>query len=145
MKFLCSVEAPIFWPPDAKELTLWKRSWCWERLRAGRERGDRGWDGWMASPAQWTWVWASSGRWWRTGKPGMLQSIGSQRVGHDWVTEQTTVVPTYTEHKHTDNFLCLQPVKQLEGRWSNKSRAHIKVPVSEMYNYWYITISQIYS
>ena len=49
---------------------------------------DRGWDGWMASPTQWTWVWASSRRWWRTGKPGMLQSMGAQRVGHDWVTEQ---------------------------------------------------------
>ena len=51
------------------------------------EGDDRGGDGWMASPTQWTWVWASSGRWWRTGKPGVLQ-MGSQRVGHDWVTEQ---------------------------------------------------------
>ena len=48
---------------------------------------NRGWDGWMASPTQWTWVWASSGRWWRTGKPGVLQSMGSQRVRHDWATE----------------------------------------------------------
>ena len=54
----------------------------------GRMRGDRGRDGWMSAPTQWTWVWASSGRWWRTGKPGVLQSTGSQRVGHDWVTEQ---------------------------------------------------------
>ena len=53
---------------------------CWERLRAGREGGDRGWDGWMASLIQWTWVWINCGRWWRTGKPGMLQSMGSQRV-----------------------------------------------------------------
>ena len=52
----------------------------------GRRR--RGWDGWMASPPQWTWVWASSKRWWRTGEPGMLQSMGSQRVRHDWATEQ---------------------------------------------------------
>ena len=59
-----------------------------ERLKAGGEGGDRGWDGWMASPTQWTWVWASSGRWWRTGKPGVLQSMGLQRVGHNWVTEQ---------------------------------------------------------
>ena len=69
-------------------LTHWKKPWCWERLRAGGEGGDRGWDGWMPSPTQWTWVWASSGRWWRTGKPGVLQSIRSQRVGHNWATEQ---------------------------------------------------------
>ena len=50
----------------------WNRPWCWERLKAGREGGDRGWDVRMASPTWWTWVWASSGRWWRTGKPGML-------------------------------------------------------------------------
>ena len=62
--------------------------WCWERLRAGGEGGNRGWDGWMASPTQWAWVWANSGRWWRTGRPGVLQSVGPQRVGHDLVTEQ---------------------------------------------------------
>ena len=67
--------------------THWKRPSCWERLRAGGEGGDRVWDGWMASPTQWTWVWASSGRWW-TGKPGELQSIRSQRVRPSWVTEQ---------------------------------------------------------
>ena len=55
----------------------------------GRRKGDdRGWDGWMASPTQWMWVWASSGRWWRIGKPGMLKSLRLQKVGHDWVTEQ---------------------------------------------------------
>ena len=63
----------------------WKY-WCWEILKAGGEGDDRGWDGWMASPTQWAWVWASSGRWWRTGKPGVLQSMGSQRVRHDWAT-----------------------------------------------------------
>ena len=71
-----------------EKLIHWKRSWCWERLKAGKEGDDRGWDGWMASLTQWTWVWASSGRWWRTGKPGMLQSMGSQRAGYDWATEQ---------------------------------------------------------
>ena len=70
-----------------KELTHLKRPWCWERLKAGEEGDDRGWDGWMASLTWWTWVWASSGRWWRTGKPGMLQSMGSQRVRHNWATE----------------------------------------------------------
>ena len=54
------------------------------RKRRGR---DRGWDGWMASLTQWTWVWANSRRWWWTGKPGVLQSMGSQRVGHDWVID----------------------------------------------------------
>ena len=71
-----------------EESIHWKRPWCWERLRAGGEGGDRGWDDWMTSLTQWTWVWANSRRWWRTEKPGMLQSLGSQRVGHDWVTEQ---------------------------------------------------------
>ena len=51
------------------------------------EGDDRGWDGWMASLTRWTWVWASSGFWWCTVRPGVLQSMGSQRVGHDWVTE----------------------------------------------------------
>ena len=74
-----------------KELTLWKRPSCWERLKTGGEGDDRGWDGWMASPTQGTWVWASFRRWWRTGKPGMLQSMGSQRVGHNWATELSWV------------------------------------------------------
>ena len=69
-----------------KELTHWKRPWCWERLKAG-EGDDRGWDGWMTSPTQWTWVWVSSGSWWWTGRPGVLQSMGSQRDGHNWVTK----------------------------------------------------------
>ena len=59
-----------------KELTHWKRPWCWERLKAGGEGDNRGWDGWMASSTWWTWVWASSRRWWWTGKPGILQSMG---------------------------------------------------------------------
>ena len=67
-----------------EELSHWKRPWCWERLKAGGEGDDRGWDVWMASPTQWTWVCASSGSWWRTGKPGVLQSMGSQRVRHYW-------------------------------------------------------------
>ena len=67
--------------------TLWKRPWCWERLKAGGEGGDRRWDGWMASLAQWTWVWANSGRQQRTGKPGILQFMGSQRVRYNLATE----------------------------------------------------------
>ena len=61
-----------------KELTHWKRAWCWERLRAGREGDDRGWDGWMTSLTRWRWVWVNTGSWWWTGKPGVLQSIESQ-------------------------------------------------------------------
>ena len=70
-----------------EELTHLKRPWYWERLTAGGEGDDRGWDGWMASLTQWTWVWGDSGSWWWTGKPGVLQSMGSQRVGHDRATE----------------------------------------------------------
>jgi len=69
-----------------EELTHWKRPWCWERLKMRGERDDRGWDSWMASLTQWTWVWASS-RWWRTGKPGVLQSMGPQIVTHNWATD----------------------------------------------------------
>ena len=69
-----------------EELTHWKRPWCWERLRAG-EGDDRGWDAWLTSPTQWTWVCVNSGSWWWTGRPGVLLFMGSQRVGHDWVTE----------------------------------------------------------
>ena len=72
-----------------EELTHLKRPWCWERLRAGEEGVNRGWDGWMASPAsptQWTWVWVNSGSWWWTGRSGVLRFMGWQRVGHDWAT-----------------------------------------------------------
>ena len=76
------------WSSDTwcKELTHWKRSWCWERLTA-EEEGNR-WDCWMASPIQWTWVWANSRRWWGTMKPGIPQSTGLRRVAHNLVTEQ---------------------------------------------------------
>ena len=70
-----------------QKLTHLKRPWCWERLKAGREEAKRRWGGYMASLTQWIWVWASSRNWWWTGKPGVLQSMGSQRVGHNWVTE----------------------------------------------------------
>ena len=56
-----------------EEMTHWKRPWCWERLKGKGERSDRGWDRWMVSSTQWTWVWTNLGRWWRTGKPGMIQ------------------------------------------------------------------------
>ena len=79
-------ETPILWPPDAKSWLTGKDS-CWEELGAGEEGDDRGWDGWMASRTQWTWVWVKSGRWWWTGRPGVLRFMGSQKFRHDWVTE----------------------------------------------------------
>ena len=87
-------EAPIFWWPNArnwfirKHLILGK---VWERLKAGRECVYRGWDGWMASLTQWTWVWATSKRWWRTGKHDVLHSMDLQIVKHDWVSEQQQI------------------------------------------------------
>ena len=100
-----------------KELTYWKRPWCWERLKAGGEGDDRGWDGWMASPTQWTWVWVSSGSWWWTGRPSVLQPMGSQTVGHSWATEinwTDTEFCTYClwkevtpeQYTHTYPFIC---------------------------------------
>ena len=76
----------LMWRTDSFEKT-----WCWERLKAGWEGDNRGWDGWMVSPTQWTWVWVNSRSWWWTGKPGVLHSMGSQRVRHYWVTELNIV------------------------------------------------------
>ena len=80
---------------SCKDLTHWKRPWCWEGLGAGGEGDDRGWDGWMASLTQWTWVCVNSGGWWWTGRTGMLWFMGSQRVGHDWATELNWTEDSY--------------------------------------------------
>ena len=78
-------ETPILWPPDSK---VWLTGKDPDARRLKAEEGDnRGWDGWMAAPTRWTWVWASSGGWWWTRNPGMLQSMGLQKVGQDWATE----------------------------------------------------------
>ena len=97
-----------------EKLTHWKRPWCWERLKVRGEGDDRGWDGWMASPTQWTWwIWISSGNWWWTGKPGILQSMGSWRVRQGWATELNCVlglpkIPNYSfPLANTDHFLSL--------------------------------------
>ena len=79
-------ETPVLLPPHAKNWHL-KWSWCWERLKVGGKEDERGWDGWMASPIQWTWAWVNSRSWRWTGKPGVLQSMGLQRVGHNWEAE----------------------------------------------------------
>ena len=73
-----------------EQMTYWKSPWCWERLKAGEE-GLGGWDGWKASPMQWSWTWANSRRWWGAGRPGVLRSMESQRLGQDWATEQQQV------------------------------------------------------
>ena len=80
-------ETPILWPPHAKSWLIGKRLRCWEGWEARGEGYNRGWDGWMASPTRWTWVWVNSGSWWWTGRPGVLRFMGLQRVGHDWATE----------------------------------------------------------
>ena len=72
---------------SCEELTHWKRPWCWEGLGAGGKGDNRGWDGWMASPTRWMWVWVNSWKWWWTGRPGVLWFMGLQSVGHDWATE----------------------------------------------------------
>ena len=89
----CSLEG-LMLKLNSNTLATWcgqlahlKGPWCWERLREGGEGDDRGWDGSMASPTQWIWVWVNSGSWWWTGRPGMLRFMGAQRVGHDWETE----------------------------------------------------------
>ena len=79
-------ETPILWPSDVKNWLIWKDPDA-GRLKEGGKGDYRVWDGWMASPIWWTWVWASSWSWWWTGKPGMLQSMGLQRVRHNWATE----------------------------------------------------------
>ena len=79
---------------SCEELTHWKRPWCWVRLKVG-EGDDRGWDGWIASPTQWTWVWASSRSWWWAWKPGMLQSMGLQVLDMterlNWIEHQESL------------------------------------------------------
>ena len=83
-----------------KELTRLKGPWCWERLRAGEEGDNRGWDRGIASLTQWTWIWVNSWSWWWTGRPGVLRSRESQRVGHNWVTELS-----WTESRTHENTL----------------------------------------
>ena len=86
-------ETPVLWPPDANSQLIGK-DWCWEKWKAGEEGDDRVWNGWMASLTPWTCVWASSRNWWWTGKPGMLQYMGLQRVRHDWATELNWKTPS---------------------------------------------------
>ena len=131
-------EAPNTLATSSGELTHWKRFWCWEGLGAGGEGDDRGWDGWMASPTQWMWVWVNSGSWWWTGRPGVLWFMGSRRVRHDWATEwtdrhwtrwplspwvirkKTKNQPNNNEHfEHPDGSLNLFITKENQAPWWN--------------------------
>ena len=104
-----------------KESTHLKRPWCWERLKEGGEGDDRGWDGWMASPTQRTWVWVSSGSWWWTGRPDILLSMGSRRVRHDWATKLNwTQVPI-----HVNTILVL--TRRMDGNWTKVEKSHFKL------------------
>ena len=99
---MLKAETPVLWPPHAKSWLIGK-DWCWERLGAGGEGDDRGWDGWMASLTQWTWVWENSGSWWWIGRPGVLRFMGSQRVGHDWATELNWIFEKNSQILNTKN------------------------------------------
>ena len=93
---------------SCKELTPWKRPWCWEGFGAGGEGDNRRWDGWMASLSRWIWVWVNSGSWWWTGRPGVLLFIGSKIVGHNWVTELNWTELNNSNIEHL--FVCLQAI-----------------------------------
>ena len=88
------------WATWCEERTHWKRPWWWERLKVGGEGDNTGWDGWIASLTQWRWVWLGSGSWWWKGKAGVLQSMGSQRVRHDWTIEQACIHTDTVEALH---------------------------------------------
>ena len=129
-----------------KEPTHWKRPWFWERLKAGGE-DDRGWDGWMASPTWWTWVWVSSGSWRWTGRLGMLQSMALQRVGHDWVTELNWTEPVVVTKVNRYPGMCRNEVSpigmQVIEIWSSSLLLHQtgRVGCSESCIGWRMTLN----
>ena len=105
-----------------EEVIHWKRPWCWETLKAGGEGDNRGWDIWMASSTQWTWVSVNSGSWWWTGRPAVLQSMGLQRIGHNWVTELNWILTITLEELYKNLAvaakllqLCLTVCDPLDG------------------------------
>ena len=107
-------QTPILWPRDVKNWLIGKdldgvKGWRWEK-------GTTGWDGWKASPTQWTWVWASSRSWRWTGSPGMLQSMGLQKVGHNWATELKA-----------DEGMCGR------GGWAEEWREQIRRKINSIY------------
>ena len=125
-----------------EELTHWKRPWCWERLRAEGEGGDRRWDGWMASPTQWTWVWVNSGRYWWTEKPG-IQSMGSQ--SWSWLSNWTTTAKWYSRGFWGITMklkLIYDQVHKEYGTWLYVSPPHLPPP--HYYYYYYFVGGRVY-
>ena len=115
-------ETPILWPPDAKSWLL--GPWCWERLRAGGEGDDRGWDGWMASLTRWTRVWVNSGSWWWTVRPGMLQSMGPK--------ESDTSEQLNWYLRLSPRAVCHHPVQVLSTRYKNYCNKTIQFDVTSL-------------
>ena len=110
-----------------EELTHWKRPWCWEQLKMRGEGDDRGWDGWIASPTQWTWVWVNSGSWCWTGRPGVLQSMGLQIVGHDWATKLNWTDAEWIEEEgcERDNSAVVGTERVKWGGWTPWPLPHL--------------------
>ena len=106
-------ETPVLLATSCEELTHWKRPWCWEGLGTGGEVDDRGWEGWMASLTRWPWDWVNSGSWWWTGRPGVLRFMGSQRVGHDWVTELKWTLHAGLNSEYLPKILWLWPYLEI--------------------------------
>ena len=140
-----------------EDLTHWKWSGCWQRLRAWGEGGDRGWDGSMASSTQWTWVWANSGSQWRTGKTAVLQIMGWQRVGHDLVTELQQLLYCSSLQSACSVFKISLEVNMKKRklqiwtsiRWTTKGLCSLKCALARCYNFmwWDIlgTVNQLLS
>ena len=118
-----------------QELTHWKRLWCWEGLGAGGEGDDRGWDGWMASPTQCTWVWVNSGSWWWTGRPGVLQVMGSQSQTRlsDWTELNWASLPvphlTLCRYRASSHWLSVLHVVMYIFQWYSLSLFHLFLPL----------------
>ena len=116
-------EAPIFWWEGP---THWKRTWCLERLKTGGEGMTEDEMSWTASRTHWTWVWANCGRWWRTGKPGMLQSTGFQRVRHDWATEQQQIYKTLHDLGLPGSLISRRHLFLLQEHWNSQTLQFIR-------------------
>ena len=115
-------ETPVLCPPDFSGST--EKSWCWEKLRAGEE-SNREWDGWMVSPTPWTWIWTNSRKQWRTGKPDMLQPMGSQ--SWMWLSDWTKT----TKFWHQTMHLCMEQLNSENGcKPFNDCQTHRCLPLS---------------
>ena len=100
-------ETPVLWPPDAKRWLIWKVPDAGKDWRREEKGIDRGWDGWMASLTQWTWVWVNSRSWCWIGRPGVLLFMGSQRVSHDWMTTELNCIAIKYSQLNNCTLLCM--------------------------------------